>query len=145
MNNFNELYESHISKKTSTYEGTHWTNGKTKVTIQDVEKLLDQLKVSEINIPTAKIKHLDIHTKHAPNKSDIENKSTKERALRADLKYPIIISKNSAGEYTMILDGNHRLHKATLTKQPTIKAKVLDLTKVPKEWLELFENTELEE
>jgi ParB-like chromosome segregation protein Spo0J len=57
--------------------------------------------------------------------------------MKADLKYPIIITYSN-GKYDMIIDGNHRLHKAVELGDDNIQAKVLDLSKVSDEWLGVF-------
>ena len=69
-------------------------------------------------------------------KTPEQRESTFKRAMKSDLKYPIIITKNK-GKYNMVLDGNHRLHKAIKSGVETIEAKVLDLSKVP-DWLSVF-------
>ena len=119
------------------YEDTTWSDGEITITMQDVEDKLTELESPVISIPVKDITHLDIHTRHKPNKTPEQVKSTYDRAMRADLKYPIIITKNN-GKYDMILDGNHRLHKAVELGDDNIQAKVLDLSKVPDEWLSVF-------
>jgi len=119
------------------YEDTTWSDGKITITMQDVENMLTELSAPVISIPIEDIAHLDIHTRHKPNKTPEQVKSTYDRAMKADLKYPIIITKYN-GEYDMILDGNHRLHKAVEIGEDSIQAKVLDLSKVPEEWLSVF-------
>ena len=118
------------------YEDTTWSDGEVTITMQDVENKLTELKAPVISIPVEDITHLDIHTRHKPNKTPEEVKSTYDRAMKADLKYPIIITKYN-GEYDMILDGNHRLHKAVEIGEDRIQAKVLDLSKTP-DWLSVF-------
>ena len=49
-----------------------------------------------------------------------------ERIMKADLRYPIILVKKD-GEFSYVIDGNHRLAKAILTGEENIKAKVLDM------------------
>ena len=67
--------------------------------------------------------------------SDLQNKLklpldnvTKEKAriMKADLQYPIILVQED-GEFSYVLDGNHRLEKAIMTGEEYIKAKVLYL------------------
>lgn len=118
------------------YEDTTWSDGDTTITMQDVEDKLIELKASVISIPVKDIAHLDVHTRNKPNKTPGEVKSTYDRAMKADLKYPIIITLYN-GKYDMILDGNHRLHKAIEIGEGNIQAKVLDLSKTP-DWLSVF-------
>ena len=123
------------------YEDTTWSDGEVTITMQDVENKLTELKAPVISIPVEDITHLDIHTRHKPNKTPGQVKSTYDRAMKADLKYPIIITKYN-GKYDMILDGNHRLHKAVEIGEDSIQAKVLDLSKTP-DWLSVFGDEEI--
>ena len=61
-----------------------------------------------------------------------------ERVDAADLSFPIIVTKLK-GQYTQVLDGNHRLQKAFELKKP-LMAKVLDLDnpKTPEKYRQLF-------
>jgi hypothetical protein len=131
------IYEAYTDAHPG-YEDTTWADatGKLTITMQDVERKLAELRSPVISIPVRSVAHLDIHTRHKPNKTPEEVKSTYDRAMKADLKYPIIITNNN-GRYDMILDGNHRLHKAIEIGEDNIQAKVLDLSKVP-EWLSVF-------
>ena len=131
------IWEAYIDTHPG-YEDTTWSdaNGNLTITMQDVEGKLDELQSPVISIPVKDIAHLDIHTRHKPDKSPEAVKATFDRAMKSDLKYPIIITKNK-GRYDMILDGNHRLHKAIETGVKEIKAKILDLSQVP-EWLSVF-------
>ena len=134
MDLFKEFFEENTHPG---YEDTTWSDGEITITMQNVEDKLTELQSPVISIPVKDITHLDIHTRHKPNKTPEQVKSTYDRAMRADLKYPIIITNNN-GKYDMILDGNHRLHKAVEIGEDTIQAKVLDLSKVPEEWLSVF-------
>ena len=115
------------------YESTSWAdmiNGKeVTITIQDVQNYLKNTPIIEISVD--EIKDMCVHKLKT---DDV----TLQRVMSADLNYPIIISKDLNGEYNMILDGHHRLQKAINTKQKTIKAKVLDLKNVSKEWQFMF-------
>jgi hypothetical protein len=110
------------------YKNTSWTDGDTTITISDVEEFLKDVKV--INIPIKDIEHLSI------NRNKVDDDTIK-RVMRSDLSYPIIIIKNG-GEYTSVLDGNHRLQKAINTNVEYIQAKVLDLNKSPKVFQDMF-------
>ena len=117
---------------THPYEDTTWSDGNITVTIQEVEKEVSPAE----SIPVKDIAHLDIHSKNEKRKTPEQRESTLKRAMRSNLKYPIIITKNK-GKYGMVLDGNHRLHKAIKKDVETIEVKVLDLSKVPA-WLNVF-------
>ena len=80
---------------------------------------------------------LDIHTRHKPNKTPEQQQATLDRAMKANWDYSIIVSVKD-GEYVEVLDGNHRLHKAVEKGKDTITVRLLDLSKVPEEWLSVF-------
>ena len=80
--------------------------------------------------------------------SDLQNKlksqlervtKDEKRIMKADLQYPIILVQKD-GEFSYVLDGNHRLAKAILTKKKYIKSKVLDLDNpnVPEPFIRLL-------
>ncbi len=125
------------------YEETTWqdtVDGQVvKITMQDVEAMLNKLKVPQQGtpVPTSKVAHLDIHTKHKASKTPEEQKATYDRAMKSDLKYPIIASMKD-GVHNMILDGNHRLHKAVATGVDTINVRTLDLSQTPPGWQHVF-------
>lgn len=47
-----------------------------------------------------------------------------QRVLKSDLQYPICIARNKYGKW-FILDGTHRLTKAYLNRQKTVKVKII--------------------
>lgn len=65
---------------------------------------------------------------------------TKERVMKADLSYPIIVVQNEKGKLFTILDGTHRLEKALSLKLNKIDVKVMD-----KEDLKQFKVDDLNE
>jgi hypothetical protein len=100
--------------------------------ILELEELMSKLNSQQVEIPIDDIWHLCVHKgKRA--------KETKERSQESDLSFPIIICKDLEGNYSRILDGNHRLMKAKTLGEKYITAKVLDLKEVKKmkEFLEL--------
>jgi len=115
------------------YDETYWSKiiGGKDVTIK-ISEIENYLKTAPvIKILVDDIKDMCIHK----NKKD---ETTRKRADAAELKYPIIISKNLDGKYNMILDGHHRLQKAINTNEKFIKAKVLDLKTSPKVYQMMF-------
>jgi hypothetical protein len=104
------------------YEETSWSrtiDGElVTIKISEIEKYLEYFPI--IEIPVSEIKDMCVH-------KDKKDEETIKRVESADLKYPIIISKDLKGEYNMILDGHHRLQKAINNNVEKIKAKVLDL------------------
>jgi hypothetical protein len=118
------INEGHIGADTS------WTdeyNGQeVTLSLQDVNDYLDKNNVDIEEIDPKQFEHLLIKTERDP-----------QRVAKADLNFPIIITKNN-GKYTKILDGQHRLVKAITNKIPTIKAKILDLDKAPNNYKHIF-------
>ena len=96
-----------------------------------LEKYLESVKSPVINIPVIYIKEMCIHT-------DKKDEKTNKRSESSDLLFPIIISKNTDGEYSMILDGHHRLKKAIDRNEEYIKARILDLKNAPREYKIMF-------
>lgn len=117
------------------YQSTKWTatiDGiETTITIQEVEKYLDEINVPVTEIEVSEIINLCAHR----NKTDEE---TLQRSERANLEYPIIVSRDLNGKYNMILDGMHRVLKAHNHKLKKIKARILDLRKAPKKYQSMF-------
>ena len=117
------------------YEETSWTSevdGKqVRVTIHEIQDYLKSVNAPTIEIPVNEIYDMCCHAE----KTD---KETIERSERADLIFPIIIAKGINGNWTMILDGHHRLFKAHNNGVKKIKATVLDLKDAPRVYQKLF-------
>lgn len=115
------------------YEETSWTsNDGQKVTIHEVQDYLKSINAPTIEIPVDEIYDMCCHE----GKTD---KGTIERSERSDLSFPIIIAKGLGGNWSMILDGHHRLFKAHNHSVSKIKATVLDLKEAPKIYQKLFD------
>lgn len=113
------------------WASTSWTdviNGKEiTVTLKD---LLEYIKHdSVVSIKTSILEPFALHK----NKTD---KQTLSNIEKSNLEYPIIVMKKSNGY--QILDGHHRLQKAINNHIPNIKAKIIDLKKLPKEFAAIF-------
>lgn len=97
-----------------------------------IEKSKD-IPVEEISVSSVLMFNRDTHTKEGNLEEQIRNPSEKfkERANRADLSYPILISVEG-----WIIDGAHRLAKAYWSGIKTIKAKTIDieLLKAKERW-----------
>ena len=117
------------------YDDTSWEmvidGKKVKIKIQEIKKYLDKNNIPIIKIPVKDIFHMCIH-------KDKKDEETLKKSEESNLDYPIIISKNTEGKYTMILDGHHRLLKANNNNFDKIKARILDLSKSPKEYKKMF-------
>lgn len=108
---------------------TSWTigngNNQKTIGILELEDLMLRLNSQQVEIPIDDIWHLCIHRGK-------NNKKTKDKVEESDLSFPIIVCKNLDGEYSRIIDGNHRLIKAKNLGEKFITAKVLDLKEVKK-------------
>ena len=115
-----------------------------KVTFKDILKFAKDIPVEELSVED--LEYLALHK----TKTDHE---TLANIQKANLDYPILIlhkSKDKQSQYpsswaliqhyglVSILDGHHRLQKAINNKVETIKAKMLHLAEMPKDWQELF-------
>ncbi len=129
--NYIKTFENFRILESKDYEETSWTDNGVTITIQDVQKFLDDNNVGIVNIPVDEIFHMCCHR-------DKTDKATIERSERSNLDYPIIIAKGLDGKFTMILDGHHRLFKAHNHGIKNIKARVLDLKESPEEYKKMF-------
>ena len=98
------------------WKDTSWEDDDGKITIGDiVDYIGDEVRNISVSDLQNKLKtQLDRVTKD------------EDRIMKADLQYPIILVQKD-GEFSYVLDGNHRLAKAILTGEEYIKAKVLYL------------------
>ena len=100
---------------------TSWSDGNTKISLQDVLELASDPK----QVSPEKLKHLLIQT-------DRDEK----RVNNADLSYPIVVGIQG-GKPTKILDGQHRLVKAIKFMRP-IQVRMLNLDIAPSHIQQMF-------
>ena len=115
-----------------------------KVTFKDLLEFSKDIPVEELSVED--LKYLALHK----TKTDSE---TLANIQKANLDYPILVlhkTKDKQSKYSSsdvliqhnglvsILDGHHRLQKAIVNEIPTIKAKMLHLAEMPKDWQWLF-------
>ena len=67
----------------------------------------------------------------------IDVERDQNRVDSANLDFPIIVSKRN-DNFTMVLDGQHRVVKCIKNGIKTIKTRVLDLDTAPEEFLKIF-------
>ena len=119
-----KLFEN-FEQLEGTGEQTYWEaeikNKPVRVTLTDILNYLDNI----IELNPENIEHLLIDVERDP-----------ERVDAADLKYPIILL-SKRGEYTSILDGQHRVVKA-LRDGVSVKARILDLDSAPEKFKNVF-------
>ena len=115
------IYEAYQINEQDTGLDTIWQDGGVKITIKDVLKMTDE----PIEIDPNELNHLLIKTKRDP-----------ARVQAADLKYPLVVT-SKGGQYTKILDGQHRLMKALQEELP-VSIRVLNLDEAPEEFQQMF-------
>jgi hypothetical protein len=92
-----------------------------RLTLTDVMDYLDGI----IKVDPEELKHLLIDVERDPKRVD-----------SSDLSYPIIVA-SSGGEYTSIIDGQHRVVKAIRDDVP-VKVRILDLDSAPEKFSAVF-------
>ena len=112
-------FKQYIAEQTGL--DTTWQDGDVKISIKDVLKIADE----PIEIDPTKLKHLLIQTKR-----------DSARVQAADLQYPLVVT-TKGGQYTKILDGQHRLMKALQEELP-VSIRVLNLDEAPEEFQQMF-------
>ena len=98
------------------WKDTSWEDDDGKITIGDI--------VDYIGDNVRNISVVDLQNKLKIQPSEVTQE--RERIMKSDLQYPIILVQKD-GEFSYVLDGNHRLAKAIMTGEEYIKAKVLYL------------------
>ena len=114
------IWESYFINEQTGLDTT-WEDGDIKITLQDVLDIADE----PIEIDPNELKPLLIRTERDP-----------ARVQAADLEYPVVVTTLN-GQYTSILDGQHRIVKA-LDNGVSIKARVLNLDTAPEEFQQMF-------
>ena len=105
-----------INEQGENWKDTSWEDEDGKITIGDISDYIGN------DIRNISVSDLQNKLKIQPSTVTQE----KERIMKADLQYPIILVQKD-GEFSYVLDGNHRLAKAIMTGEEYIKAKVLYL------------------
>ena len=98
------------------WKDTSWEDDDGKITIGDITDYIGN-DIRNISVS-------DLENKLGDQVSSVTQ--GEERIMKADLQYPIILVQKD-GEFSYVLDGNHRLAKAIMTGEEYIKAKVLYL------------------
>jgi len=113
---------------------TYWEDGDLRVTIRDVIKQLDYLKIPTQKLSVERVAKVLIN-------QDYE-KANKKRVETANLDFPIIVVSHGP-KYQSILDGNHRVFKAQMMGKKYIKGRVIDLDSYvfPPSYRQLFSYT----
>lgn len=118
------LFESH-------YEDTGWEVNGNKLTIDELNKYLDDNYIGITDVLVDDIKHMCIHV----NRKDSD---TLKRSEDSNLEYPIIIATKDR-QYKSILDGHHRLLKAINNGHDKIKARIFELNDAPDIFNKIFD------
>ena len=123
------LFESQLKKLVEGLHDTSWENEEgDKVTLVDLLNATEEIPVQELSV-----KQLEPHLLTWDG-----NDEEIVKIEKADLKYPILIFVNDAGEFITIIDGHHRAQKAVRRGLDTIKAKVIPLSCLPKKIRKVF-------
>ena len=77
--------------------------------------------------------------------SDLAYKAGLKAIENANLKYPILILSNDNGTIKYIVDGHHRIQKASKYKIPTVSAKLIKFSELPKKFREVLGGDKEEE
>ena len=110
------IEEANIRMLGEDWKDTSWEDNDGKITIGDI--------VDYIGDNVRNISVVDLQNKLKIQPSEVTQE--RERIMKSDLQYPIILVQKD-GEFSYVLDGNHRLAKAIMTGEEYIKAKVLYL------------------
>jgi hypothetical protein len=104
-----------------------WTNNNKTITM---DQLLDITKQIPINkIPVDKLKGIALHSNNPDEEESIE---------KSNLKYPILVFINDDGTIKYIVDGHHRIQKAIKYNLPTIDAKLIKFSRLPKDFQDVL-------
>jgi hypothetical protein len=126
--------ETNIKMLGENWRDTSWEDDDGKITIGDITDYLGN-HIRNISVS-------DLENKLGDKVSSVTQ--GEERIMKADLQYPIILVQKD-GEFSYVLDGNHRLAKAIMTGEEYIKAKVLylDDKNTPEEFKRLLGREEV--
>ena len=126
--------ETNIKMLGENWRDTSWEDDDGKITIGDVTDYIGD-NIRNISVS-------DLENKLGDKVSSVTQ--GEERIMKADLQYPIILVQKD-GEFSYVLDGNHRLAKAIMTGEEYIKAKVLylDDKNTPEEFKRLLGREEV--
>jgi hypothetical protein len=113
-------------------EGLHdtsWENDKgDKITLVDLLDATENIPVKNISVEKLKPKLL----------SWDGNKKEIAKIEKANLKYPILIFVDDKNRFVSLIDGHHRAQKAVRHKLKTIKAKIIPINSLPKNFKKVF-------
>ena len=113
-------------------EGLHdtsWQNDEgDKITLVDLLDATENIPVKNISVEKLKPKLL----------SWDGNKKEIAKIEKANLKYPILIFVDDKNRFVSIIDGHHRAQKAVKHKLKSIKAKLIPINSLPKNFKKVF-------
>lgn len=120
-------------------EGLHDTsweneNGE-KVSLLDLVKVTEKIPV--VDFPVELLKDKVLSWDNDPNEQKKIDKSS--------LQYPILIFVDDDGEFLSIIDGHHRVQKAIKLGREFIDAKIITLSKLPKDMKVVFKHLDKKE
>lgn len=108
---------------------TSWENEEGyKVTLMDLLDATEDIPVSKVDLEVLKPYLLTWDG----------DEEERKKIDKADLQYPILIFVEDDGSFISIIDGHHRAQKAVKNKLETIKAKVIPINSLPKNFRKVF-------
>jgi hypothetical protein len=116
----------HILEYQDYHTDLYWDSDGERITREDLES---HLSPEEISMDPSQISHLLIDTERDPL-----------RVERADLNFPIYLAQ-SQGNFTSILDGQHRVVKA-LRDGADVRVKTLNLDLAPHRFRRAFSTSD---
>ena len=112
-------------------EGLHdtsWENEGDKVTLIELLNATKDIPVKKISVNKIKSKLLT----WGDDEKEID------KIEKSNLKYPILIFVDDNNKFISIIDGHHRGQKAVRHKLKTIKAKIIPINSLPKNFKKVF-------
>ena len=121
-----KLFEDYNQKDWVTGLDTSWEDNGIKVTLTDINDYLDEQGIEVEELDPKLFEDIIIDVERDQNRVD-----------SANLDFPIIVSKKN-GEFTKVLDGQHRIVKCIKNGIDNIKVRVLDLDTAPEKFKKIF-------
>ena len=105
-----------------------WVRDDVTVTLKQLLDVTEKFPVKDI--PIDKVKDIVLNWD--------DDKDEHSKVDKTDLKYPVLIIVDEDDKLEYILDGNHRVQKAIKNKLPSVKAKLIKISQLPKDFQFVF-------
>jgi len=105
-----------------------WTSDDNQtVTLKELLDIVKDIPITKMS--TNKLIKRALHADNPDEQKNIE---------KANLKYPVLILVNDDESIKFIVDGHHRIQKAFKHKLPTVNAKLIKFSELPKKFREVL-------